>query len=76
MESFMVVAPAYEFGKIKNKYIILECLGYSGKSQRLARMLHGANRNLRGLLIKNLKAFIKISVKAGKASLALFDHTA
>ena len=38
--------------------------------------MFGSNQNMRALLIKNLKIFLKIVKKTGVATLMMFDHTA
>ena len=68
--------PAYKLGRILNKYIILECFGYADKSKKIADLLHGASRNMRNLLIRNLKSFKLIIKKQGDANKMIFDHTA
>jgi hypothetical protein len=49
-------------GKIVNKFMIIDIFGYAGKSKKVAQILFGANKNMRNLLIRNLKSF-KIQIK-------------
>ena len=54
----------------------MDCLGFAGKSLKIAQLMHGTNRNLRKMLIRNFKSFKIIVKKQGVANLQIFDHTA
>ncbi len=49
--------PAYSLGKIHNKHLILEILGYCEKSRKLLCIMFQSSRNMRELLIKNFRIF-------------------
>jgi hypothetical protein len=68
--------PVYSLGRLVSKFIIMDCLGFAGKSLKIAQLMHGANRNLRKMLIKNFKSFKIIVKKQGVGNLQIFDHTA
>ena len=52
----------YKVGKLKNKYLILECLSYAYNAYPSATLLHSISHNLRILLNDNYQAFRNIMV--------------
>ncbi len=68
--------PVYSLGLLVSKFIIMDCLGYAGKSLEIAQLMHGVNRNLRKMLIRNFSSFKLIVKKQGVGNLQIFDHTA
>jgi hypothetical protein len=68
--------PVYSLGRLVSKFIIMDCLGFAGKSLKITQLMHGTNRNLRKMLIRNFKSFKIIVNKQGVGNLQIFDHTA
>lgn len=68
--------PAYSLGKIHNKHLILEILGYCEKSRKLLWLMFKSSRNMRELLIKNFKIFAVITKLTPKGPSNDFDNTA
>ncbi len=68
--------PAYSLGKIHNKHLILEIIGYFKQSRKLLKLMFHANRNMRNLLIKHFKIFKKINKYVAPPKGNDFDHTA
>jgi hypothetical protein len=68
--------PAYSLGKIYNKHLILEIIGYFKQSRKLLKLIFHANRNMRDLLIKHFRIFKKINKYVAQPKGNDFDHTA
>lgn len=68
--------PAYSLGKIHNKHLILEIIGYFKQSRKLLKLIFHANRNMRDLLIKHFRIFKKINKYVAQPKGNDFDHTA
>ncbi len=64
----------YRFGKIKNKYLILEILSFSGHSGQAAIMLYNSCRSMRQLIKENYRAFINILKKFEQININNFSE--
>ena len=50
----------WKLGKINNKYLILEIMGYSGSREKVSKKLFYTSKMLRVLIIRNRKAYLRI----------------
>ncbi len=56
MQQVLPTKPVYQLGKIKNKYIIIDILGYSiDEITEICKLLHSCSRQMRQMLKKNYK---------------------
>ena len=76
LNSGEIFRPAYSLGKIHNKHLILEILGFCQKSKKLLQLMFHASKNMRHLLIKNFKIFKKINKYVIPSKINDFDNTA
>ncbi len=54
MQQVVQTRPVYQLGKIKNKYIIFDILGYSiDDFTDICKLLHSSSRQMRQMLKKN-----------------------
>ena len=65
----------YSLGKLKNKYIIMEVLGFAGTSRKVGQLLYSSSHMFRILTIRNHLAFTKL-VKRAPVNPFDFDQTA
>lgn len=71
------IGPVYRIDKLKSKYIILEVMGFAGKSKAIGEILYMSSRMLRELAIRNHKVFRNIVKRTYVPSNPFdFDHTA
>ena len=64
----------WRLGRVRNKYLILEIMAYSGARNQSVQKIHKTSKMFRVLIIRNRQAFLKIVRKP--QTKPDFDHTA
>jgi hypothetical protein len=50
----------WRLGRVRNKYLILEIMAYSGARNKSVHKMHKTSKMFRVLIIRNRQAFLKI----------------
>ena len=50
----------WRLGRVRNKYLILEIMAYSGARNKSVQKMHKTSKMFRVLIIRNRQAFLKI----------------
>ena len=50
----------WRLGRVRNKYLILEIMAYSGVRNKSVQKMHKTSQMFRVLIIRNRQAFLKI----------------